>query len=113
MAELKNLNVDNLLRDAHKLTLSENNSYQKAYPQFIKYFNSLDTITKHELVIGSHFVYAWMPRIIRIDLNNEEEVLEILNKVKSISNHPISVEELQVLKPVSYTHLTLPTIYSV
>ena len=98
MAELKNLNIKTILRDAKQLKLSEETSYHISYPEFIKYLKDKKTITKHELIIASHFVYSWMPTILKIDLSNVKEVLYILNKVKSIANYPIQLEELQVLK---------------
>ncbi|SDR71362.1 hypothetical protein SAMN04488552_0657 [Christiangramia echinicola] len=55
-----------------------------SYQEFIQYFDEIDTIEKHHLIISSHFVYGWMPRILRLKLNNLEEVLQILNKAKTI-----------------------------
>jgi len=98
MAELKNLTIKTILRDAKKLKLSEETSYHISYPEFIKYLKDKNPITKHELIIASHFVYSWMPTILKIDLSNVKEVLRILNKVKSTANYPIQREELQVLK---------------
>ena len=57
-------------------------SYLKSYPEFIEYFNSKKKLTKHDVVIGSHFVYGWMPTILELNFDKIETVLPILNDAK-------------------------------
>lgn len=78
----KKLNIDRIKIDAEKIGFSEGDSYLQSYPYFIKYFENINgEIEKHHLVISSHFVYGWMPKIIRLDLSNIDEILKILNLV--------------------------------
>ena len=56
--------------------------YVQTYKEFLSYFNDLKDINKHNLVIGAHFVYGWMPTVLNLNIKNEKEVLDILNKVK-------------------------------
>ncbi len=98
MVELKNLNIENILRDAKELKLSKNTSYHKSYPEFIKYLKGNNPIKEHELIIASHFVYSWMPTIIKIDLSEKNQVLDILNEVKSNKLFTLTIKELKILK---------------
>jgi hypothetical protein len=95
---LKNLNLETIFKDAKSFTLTDNDSYIKTYPEFLKYFEKIDSgeIDEHTLIIASHFVYGWMPTIIHLDLENKGEVLKLLNAVKS--GHLLNVKDLEMLK---------------
>lgn len=54
--------------------------YFESYFEFLKYFQNLEKIDKHSMIIGVHFVYGWMPRIPRFQYI--PEALDILNCVK-------------------------------
>lgn len=54
--------------------------YFESYFEFLKYFQNLEKIDKHSMIIGVHFVYGWMPRIPRFQYISE--ALDILNYVK-------------------------------
>lgn len=92
----KNLTYEKLRSDVEKFTLAENDSYIATYPEFLRYFSSLKTIEKHHLIISSHFVYGWMPTIIHLDLKGIDQILLLLNAVKS--GHILNCEEIQRLK---------------
>lgn len=81
--DFKNLTFERLLADAKELNIASNNSYIISYPEFIQFFESLDEIKKHHLIISSHFVYGWMPTIIKINNSKIEDSLTILNKAKT------------------------------
>lgn len=92
----KNLNIEQLIKDVKHFNLYLNDSYVESYPEFIKYFESLETIEKHHLIISSHFVYGWMPTIIYLDLRDIDKVLFLLNAAKS--GHELTINELEILK---------------
>jgi hypothetical protein len=54
-----------------------------SYPEFLKYFNDLQSITRHNLIIGINFTYAWMPTIFDFRSDYFEEALHILNNAKT------------------------------
>ena len=58
-----------------------------------------------------------MPKVIKTDGSREPFDEEKLRSgvLKALEKRPVSVErvETEISEPVSYTHLTLPTIYSV
>ncbi len=93
---MKNLNFERILKDAEKFSFTENNSYIQTYPEFIKYFENVDIIERHHLVIASHFVYGWMPTIIQLNLEEEDNVLLLLNSAKK--GRILNKEELGILK---------------
>ena len=94
--ELKNLVFDNILGESLKFTPPTEDSYIKTYPEFIQYFKNISNISKHNLVISSHFVYGWMPTIIELKFQDMEGVLKSLNKAKN--GAMLTVGELELLK---------------
>lgn len=94
--ELKNLNFETILKDAEKFILTENDSYIQTYPEFLKYFENIDHIEEHHLIIASHFVYGWMPTIIQLNLEQKDKVLFLLNAAKN--GHILDKSELEILK---------------
>lgn len=93
---MKNLNFETILKDAEKFVLTKNDSYIRTYPEFLKYFASIDQIEEHHLVIASHFVYGWMPTIIQLNLEQKDKVLFLLNAAKN--GHILNKSELKILK---------------
>ena len=92
----KNLTIEILKRDAENIPIDKNDSYLKAYPEFITYFEINNPIEKHHLIIGSHFIYGWMPTILTLKLDNIEEVLRLLNEVRN--GKVLNEAELETLK---------------
>ena len=92
----KNLNFERLKKDAENFTVFANDSYIQSYPEFLKYFESIELIEKHHLIISSHFVYGWMPTIIQVDTRDLDKVLFLLNAAKS--GHELTISELEILK---------------
>lgn len=93
---LKNLNFATIRKDSENIIRSDYDSYLETYPEFIQYFRNIDRIERHHLIISSHFIYGWMPTILNIDLKSINEVLRLLNEVKS--GKLLTVEELMILK---------------
>lgn len=94
--KLKNLNFETISKDAEKFILTENDSYIRTYPEFLKYFVNIDQIEEHHLIIASHFVYGWMPTIIQLNLEKKDKVLFLLNSAKN--GHVLNKSELEILK---------------
>jgi hypothetical protein len=99
MQILKNLSFEKFQKSATSFEVDPNNlknSYLKTYPEFLKYFDTPNEITEHDLIISSHFVYGWMPTIINLRLENKNQVLSLLNQVKA--GHLLTGPELGTLK---------------
>tara|TARA_Y100000815_G_C13117776_1_gene415642 strand:+ start:88 stop:672 length:585 start_codon:yes stop_codon:yes gene_type:complete len=92
---MKELNLE-LIQKELKYFAVDNNSYIDSYTEFIKYFQQINTIEKHHLIISGHFVYGWMPTIISLNQDNLPEVLRLLNQVKQ--GHLLTANELALLK---------------
>lgn len=71
-------------------------TYDISYPEFLKYFNNIETISKHNLIIGINFTYGWMPTIFDFRSNNFDEAVKILNNAKK--GLTPTVEQLEILK---------------
>jgi hypothetical protein len=78
-------------------------SYLYSYPEFLKYFEKIDKITKHNFIIGINFSYGWMPTIFEFKSDKFDEVVEILNKVKGGVSPCIN--ELNILKSMTNNSL--------
>lgn len=84
-----------IIQDGLNLTI-EHNSYLNSYREFLRYFENIGEITKHEFIIGVNFSYGWMPTIFEFKSENFEEVVIILNRVKG--GLIPTVDELNILK---------------
>lgn len=71
-------------------------SYILSYPYLVNYFRGKDSIGIDDLIVGSHFVYGWMPTILDLNLDDKEELLDVLNKAKT--DDELSKNELEVVK---------------
>lgn len=78
-----NINLEKLKSELNEIEIKEEDSYLKSYQHFIDYFSGKKELTTQDLVIGSHFVYGWMPTILKLGLIDSEKVLLILNKAKT------------------------------
>ncbi len=91
----QNIPLDKFFRDGNNFEIKRQSDYI-SYPEFLKYFNDLKTITRHNLTIGINFTYGWMPTIFDFRSDNFEEALQILNEVKS--GCKLTVDNLVILK---------------
>lgn len=92
----ENLQFERLIADSKNFKLSIDNSYSDSYFEFLKYFEDAKLIEKHHLIISTHFVYGWMPTILKLNLDDLESTLKILNSAKL--GKQLDVDELEVLK---------------
>ena len=92
----KNITPDRFLNDARKTAIQQRSDFI-SYPEFLKYFKTLDEITKHNLVIGINFVYGWMPTIFDFRSDNFDEAIKILNLAKN-GTELITEDDLTLLK---------------
>ena len=93
---LKNLNFKIIYNESLKFNIPVDNSYISTYPEFISYFQDINELTKHDLIIASHFVYGWMPTIINLKLDEIDKVLKYLNNAKN--GYILKAIELELLK---------------
>lgn len=78
----QNIPLDKFFRDGTNFVIKRQSDYL-SYPDFLKYFSDLKTITRHNLTIGINFTYGWMPTIFDFRSDNFDSALDILNEVKS------------------------------
>lgn len=87
---------DRLLKDAESIVIPKEEQYLTAYKEFINYFENLDKLSEHHIIIGISFTYSWMPTILDFRSNKMNEATQILNYAKQ-GNRP-SLTELDILK---------------
>jgi hypothetical protein len=74
-------------------------SYYISYLEFLEHFKKIDKFEKHDVIIGIHLIYGWMPTICHLKSVDFAEAANILNKVKK--DEPLlTEEELDRLKKV-------------
>ena len=59
------ITIEQIGIDCSKLKLEPNQSYLIAYPEFVRFFSERKKLTEHDVIIGSHFIYGWMPTILK------------------------------------------------
>jgi hypothetical protein len=89
------ITVEKFIRDGAQFEIKRKSDYL-SYPEFIKYFSEIETITKHNLIIAINFTYGWMPTIFEFCSDNFEEIINILNRAKQGTIPTIA--ELDLLK---------------
>ena len=92
----KNISINKISTDESNIDISKERSDFISYIEFVKYFNDIKTITKHNVIIGINFTYGWMPTIFDFRSNDIDLVIEILNKAKQ--GEIPSENELDILK---------------
>jgi len=91
----QNISLEKFFRDGNNLKIKRQSDYL-SYPEFLKYFSDIKTITRHHLIIGINFTYGWMPTIFDFRSDNFDEALKILNNAK-IGDKP-KADSLSLLK---------------
>lgn len=87
--------VERFFRDATFIQVNPNDTIQRSYHHFVHYFAELESLTQHNVVIGCHFTYGWMPTM--LDLRGDlSTALELLNQVKQ-EGARLTEEELRTL----------------
>ena len=90
----KHYTFDQLIKLPKMNTL---NSYSNSYNEFLLYFQNIDKINKHNLIIAAHAIYGWMPTILKkFNYKNCDKAVLILNRVKK--NECINKQDLELLK---------------
>ncbi len=116
----KNLSYKNIKSDAENFTLTSDDSYIESYPEFIRYFENVEKIEKHHLIIASHFVYGWMPTTLNLNTLELGRVLQLLNAAKN--GDILTAQELLTLKTCvnnslvglsKLLHFINPNIYAI
>ncbi len=70
--------------------------YDISYTEFLKYFDNIKKISKHNLIISINFTYGRMPTIFDFRSNDFDQALVILNNAKQWLIP--TIEELKILK---------------
>ena len=80
-----------------KIDKFDDTKYFNSYFEFLKYFDDINIIDYHSLVISSYFTYGWMPTILKnFDMNNDvNKAIDVFNKVKN--DIDINDKELYIL----------------
>jgi hypothetical protein len=74
---------EKFFRDGKAFRKDTQQTYDISYPEFLQYFETVDTLSKHHLVIGINFTYGWMPTILDFRSDRFEEAVAILNRAKA------------------------------
>lgn len=74
-------------------------SYYITYPEFLEHFRRITKFEKHDIIVGIHLIYGWMPTICHLKSEDFDQVATILNKVKKNKQQLIE-EELNILRNV-------------
>lgn len=74
-------------------------SYYISYIEFLEHFKRIKEFKKHDVIVGIHLIYGWMPTICHLKSEDFAEAATILNKVKR-GKPLLKKEELNKLKDV-------------
>ena len=60
------VSIEQLAAAARKADFTSMETYLVSYPEFVRYFQQIDVIDRHHLIVGASMVYGWMPTIPRL-----------------------------------------------
>lgn len=118
---MENIQTNEILDLA--LCLEKNNeedSYNKSYYHFVKYFENKKKLTEHDLVVGANFTYGWMPTILNFKSDEFDGAIAILNQAKGTER--ISDDQIMTLKKLinnslvgvsKLLHFINPNVYAI
>lgn len=92
----KNVTIERLVEDEKRLIIDRSTSYLISYPHFLSYFKGLEKLVDHNIVIGIHFTYGWMPTMFDFRSDKSQDVLKILQSAKE--GRVPDIEDLIILK---------------
>ena len=67
------ISVEQIIRDERKVQFLPMDSFLLSYREFVTYFATREVLTAHDLIIGAHFTYGWIPTILNIHSRKPEE----------------------------------------
>jgi len=73
-------------------------SYYISYIEFLEHFKKINEFGKHDVIIGIHLIYGWMPTICHLKSKAFDEAAKILNKVKKDNQLLLKKTDLDTLK---------------
>ncbi len=122
---MKTITIDQILEDEPKVSIPVDSPDYVAccvmYPEFLRYFSEMQTISRHAFIVGASMAYSWMPTILRFRTDDFTQCLRILNEVKQ-KKKIISKEELLELRNVvnnsivgtsKLLHFIAPDVYAI
>lgn len=73
-------------------------SYYISYSEFLEHFKHISEFKKHDVIIGIHLIYGWMPTICHLKSKAFDEAAVILSKVKKDNQLLLDEKDLKTLK---------------
>ena len=79
---MRHISIEQLASAARKADFSSMGTYLVSYPEFVRYFQQVDVIDRHHLIVGANMVYGWMPTVLHFKSYDFDAVTSLLNDVK-------------------------------
>ena len=118
---MENIHTNEILDLAFCLENDNNeDSYNKTYYHFMKYFQDKGQLTEHDLVVSANFIYGWMPTILNFKSEEFTSAILILNQAKGAER--ISDDQIMTLKRLinnslvgvsKLLHFINPNVYAI
>jgi hypothetical protein len=93
---MRQASIHQLAAAARKADFSSMETYLVSYPEFVRYYQQIDVIDRHHLIVGANMVYGWMPTILHFKSHAFDAVICLLNDAKR--GRLLSLDELTQVK---------------
>lgn len=90
--------LTSLVRDSGRVAIDATDTTALSYPEFLAYFRNAETLTRHHLIIGASFAYAWMPTILDFRSNRFELGVEYLERARA--REELAIDQLSELAEI-------------
>jgi hypothetical protein len=95
---MRGIGIGQIARDEKRVALLKTDSLVATYPHLVRYFQATPRISEHELVVGAHMAYGWMPRMLTIWPEHLHSAVEALERARRA--HLLCLKEWEALKSV-------------
>lgn len=87
-----------------KAAIVLNHNIHATYKHFTDFFKLKGYLTKHDIIIGANFTYAWMPTMNKTGSDVNDTVITALNELKN-NKMPLSKDEIHELSTLTNNSL--------
>jgi hypothetical protein len=74
--------IERVVADERVVPFQANDPFTHTYFEFLRYFQNIDHIERHHLIISANFTYGWMPTMLKFKQVQYDLVAELLNQAK-------------------------------
>lgn len=78
---IRTLSIDKIETVAHQISTTEEDHYLRSYAALRDFISGSAFAKTDDFVLAAHLVYAWMPRVLKLEFGPNGEVVDAARRV--------------------------------